>query len=414
MIRKRVNIRLKDGINLVIVKPVWEYPITRGVLMLHTGAYIDPPDKKGLSTVFFALLTERPNLLEKMETFGARINASVSLAKGFISFAFLNSSLKRSFSLLTKFIDDFVVNQDLLRIVKEKKKDRLSIMEDDPQYLIAQRVQNIVYSNSSLSNPISGSRNGITKIGVKDIEDYYLREFLGAHLDIIIVSTASYNRIQRMVEDFVEKFNPRGVKIPDIPARYTPKKVIIRKKNVKNVFINYFVPVGGIGTDEYLPLKMISYVLGEGSFNSRLVKRLREELGLVYYISSDISKGVVVNGKRYDGYFEIIAETSKREERRLVMEIDESLRNIFENGISEKELEIAKKYYIGIERKRGETYKDILRTILAERIFSLKENFFMDAVKYVERIRMEDVERVRHRLDPLQFSTILLKEDGDE
>jgi len=414
MIKKRINIKVKEGVNLIIIKPLWNYPITRGALLLHTGAYKDPEGKKGLSSVFSDHLNERSKLLEKMELYGAKIKASASLTKSFVSFAFLNRSLKKSFSFLSEFVADFIPDLELLNVVKGKRIDRLSILEDDPEYIISKRLQEIVYRNSTLSNPVSGVKEDIDNITVKDVENYYKHNFLNSQVDIVIVTSVNWRRIFSMIANVVEKFTPKEIEIPAPPAPYTPCKVLMNKKHLGNVFVSYFVPAPGIGMEEYLPLKLISYTLGEGSFSSRLMKRLREELGLAYYVTSGLSRGFTVNGQRYTGYFEVTAESGKKVKGKLIEEIELSIKTILEHGITEKELEIAKSYYIGVERKRGETYKDILDTILAERIYNLKENYFLKIRDEIKKVKMEDIKRAISVLKEKEFSRIILEEGESE
>ena len=414
MIKKRVSVELKKGINLIIVRPLWDYPITRGALVLHTGAYKDPEGKKGLSSVFSDLLNERSKLLEKMELYGAKIKSSASLTRSFVSFAFLNSNLKKSFALLSEFVADFTPDSGLLNVVKGKRIDKLSILEDDPEYIISRKLQEVVYKKSVLSNPVSGLKEDIENISLKDVESYYNHEFLESPIDIVIVSSVSWSRIRSMVENVVEKFTPKDIKIPSPPVGYTAEKILMRKKKLGNVFVTYFIPAWGVGTEEYLPLKLVSYVLGEGSFNSRLMRKLREDLALAYYVTSGVSRGFTIHGKRYTGYFEVAAEARMEAKERLIEELEKSIKSIVNYGITREEFELAKSYYIGMERKRGETYKDILDTILAERIYNLKENYFLGIRDEIKKVTMNDVKKVLLNLGEKDFSRIILEEEKSE
>ncbi|GEM_PF-5948273 len=414
MLKKRISIEIKKGVNLIIAEPLWSYPVTRGAIILSTGAYKDPVGKRGLASVFSDVLNERSNLLEKLEIYGAKIKSHASLTRSFVSFAFLNMRLKKSFSLLSDFMSDFTPDIETFNIVKGKKIDRLSILEEDPEYLISRKIQEIMYPDSNLSNPVSGKKEDIENLTLMDIENYYKKEFLRSQVDIVIVSTLNWKRIQDLIVNVIEKFRPQEVGLPSFPSSYISKKIVLRKNKLGNVFVSYFLPVPGVGTDAYLPLKLISYVLGEGSFNSRLMKRLREDLGIAYYVSSGVSRGYTVNGERFHGYFEISAETVKESKDRLIKEIENLIKVVHENGIMEQELQLAKSYYIGVERKRGETYRDILDTILLERIYNLEENYFLNIRNEIENVTMNDVQEAMQTLKKQEFSRIILEEEKGE
>ena len=414
MIKKRVDLEIKKGIRLIIVKPVWDYPVTRGALIFHTGAYKDPEGKKGLSSIFFDLLNERRDIIDKMESLGARIKASSSLTKSFVSFAFLNAKLKKSFDLLIEFIKQFDVDEALLNIVKRKKNSSLALLNEDPEYLITRKLYEIIYPQSELSNPVVGIKEDIENIVFDDIKRFYKEEFLNAFLDIVVVSSEHWKRIKAFVEKITEFFSPSRIKMPTSPEAYIPQNIIIKKKHLGNVFVSYVVPACEEGTSEYLPLKLLSYILAEGSFNSRLVKRIREELGLAYYISSNTSRGFSVHDKKFRGYFEIIAETGKENRERLIHEIEHSIKEVFNFGITDEELQTAKSYYIGVERKRGETYKDILNTLMTERLYNLEKNYFMNIKDEINKVEKESIMASLDRMKEKHFSRIQLVEEDIE
>ncbi len=413
MIKERVDIKLDENRNIILVKPLWDYPIVRGAIVFHNGAYLDNEEKSGLSSVFYDLLNERQDINEKLERVGAKVTASSMLTKSFVYFSFLSARTKRSFDFLHEFLNRVEFDERKLEFVKRKRLDRLAIQEEDPEYIISRKIQQIVYSNSLLANAVYGTREGIQNVEMKDIEEFYKNVYKKSRIDIIVVASSNYTKVRRYLEEMADLFTGEFVRIPDVKDEYRPEELVIKKKNIVNAYVSFFTPVPALEEEYFLSLKILSYILGEGSFNARLLKRLREELGLVYYASSGLNRGFVIGNKKVQGYLDIIAETARDKAELVAEEIKRIRDNIIEKNVSSDELELAKNYYIGLERKRGETYRDVVNTFLTERIYGLEKNYYLGLVEKIRKISLKDMAKAMELLKAHRFSRITL-EAGDE
>ncbi len=413
MIKKRIDVDAGNNRRIIVVRPLWDYPITRGTVLLYNGAYLDGK-KNGLSGVFYDLLNERSKLNEKLEKLGAKIRAQNALTKSFINFAFLNLKIKKSFKLLSEFIGSLEFNENDFEIVRKKRIDRIAILEEDPEFILSRNVHKIVYSGSSLANSTYGTKNGIENITLRDVEGFYTNVFAKSHVDIIVVSSYKTQKIVEFVEGIIDYFDGSFLKPPEEPEKYAAQSVKLSKKHITNAYLSFFTPVLIENEEDYLSLKLLSYILGEGSFNARLLNRLREELGLVYYASSGLNRGFVVRNMRFPGYFDVIAETGKENVDRVSIEIEKIRDEVLSGKIKENELEVAKNYYIGLERRRGETYKDILNTILTERIYKLERNYYTKIKEQIKRIGMKEIIKAASLLRSHRFSRIILEGESEE
>lgn len=113
---------------------------------------------------------------------------------------------------------------------------------------------------------------------------------------------------------------------------------------------------------DFYPLQAVNLLLG-GYFGSRLMTRLREELGLTYNIYSH------VDVLRHDGYFYISAEVSKEETQTTLQEIYGELARMAEEEVSGEELLMMQRFAAGnmLHLLDGPFYRaDTLRNLLAE------------------------------------------------
>ncbi len=408
MIKRRIDIDAGENRRVIVAKPLWDYPVTRGTILLHHGAYLDG-DKKGLSGVFYEILQERNRLNEKFEMLGAKVSAQNALSKSFVHFAFLNVKIKKSFETLAEYISlpEFTLKD--LEIAKKKRINRIAISEEDPEYIISRAVHRILYRGSELANSVYGEKDGIKSITLKDIERFYSEIFLRSHVDIIVVSSYNTRKIIDFARKIINHFEGSFLKIPRSPAEYEPKNIRLFKENIANAYLSYFTPVSIRNEKNYLSLKLLSYILGEGSFNARLLNRLREELGLVYYATSELNRGFIIKDKYFPGFFEVVAETGMENVEEVSLEIEKIRNEILSGKIMKDELDMAKNYYIGMEKRRGETYREVLNTILTERIYKLERNYYVKLIDRIREIELKDIENAAALLNTHRFSRIVLE-----
>lgn len=113
---------------------------------------------------------------------------------------------------------------------------------------------------------------------------------------------------------------------------------------------------------DFYPMQAVNLLLG-GYFGSRLMTRLREELGLTYNIYSH------VDVLRHDGYFYISAEVSKEETQTTLREIYRELERLAREEVSHEELLMMQRFASGnmLHLLDGAFYRaDTLRNLLAE------------------------------------------------
>jgi zinc protease len=84
----------------------------------------------------------------------------------------------------------------------------------------------------------------------------------------------------------------------------------------------------------------MNYILGARGTESRLMKRIREELGLVYHIGSNFSP------RTHAGPFYVSLQTKNESATHAIDESLQVLRQLIAQGLTQEELDAAKAYLI--------------------------------------------------------------------
>lgn len=142
---------------------------------------------------------------------------------------------------------------------------------------------------------------------------------------------------------------------------------------------------------DYAPLVLGNFILGGGTLSSRLGDRVRQQEGLSYTVRSALSARA--KDDRVD--FTVYAITNPEKKEKLIEVIREEVERLRDDGVTEDELEQAKKAYLQAEKVR--------RSSDASLAGELVQTMFLDrtmefAADYEQRIQNASVEAVNEAL----------------
>ncbi len=116
---------------------------------------------------------------------------------------------------------------------------------------------------------------------------------------------------------------------------------------------------------DFFPLRLVNYILGEGGFSSRLMARIRSDLGYTYGIRSRF------HFRRAPGPFNISTFTPAEHTAAVVKEITGVVRDVRDHGVTAQELADAQSYYVGHFPLGLETARTIAQQVLSMDLYDL-------------------------------------------
>jgi zinc protease len=150
----------------------------------------------------------------------------------------------------------------------------------------------------------------------------------------------------------------------------------------------------GIDRDDpdFFAAFVLNQVLGGGGFRSRLMEEVRVERGLTYGIGSflslaDLSPALL---GQFSSSNELVAEA--------VEVVRAEWADLAENGITEAELDAAKRYMTGEYPLRFDGNGRIAGILAAMQSDQMPVDYIVNRNAYIEAVTLEDVRRVAARL----------------
>ena len=322
----------------------------------NQGYMSDPKDKMGLTKLSAKILNEG-SLSDGAIKFAKKLeqNAiSLNFTNGFETFVIEVSSLIEKSKLAIKYLNEVLINPNLtndsLKKIKTIIESKIRQKEVDYDYIANINLKKIMFENLPLANINLGTIDSIKHIELEDIKEKINNTF--NINDLIIVAGANLNLddFKKLIISTLKYFKDLKSKKDTYFEVSNNVKNIEVKKDTKQAYI-YFGSKFDIKptADEAYIAKVASFILGGGGFGSRLMEEIRVKEGLAYS-----AYGYIVNNKTHS-YFKGYLQTKIESKDKAISLVKKVINDFVKNGVTQKELDSAKKFLLGSEPLRNET-----------------------------------------------------------
>lgn len=389
-------------------------PIVVLTLLIKTSSLDESDEKAGTASLTAKLLTEGTanrgamQISEEIDFLGASLGAGAGKDYTTVSLGVLKKDLQKGFAL---FADIFLrpsFPEEELKRKKDQLKGMLKRQEDEPGFVADRAFIREVFGSHPYGRLTEGSVESIDRITRQDLADFYKSNYRPDNALLTVAGDISKAELDTLIDRHFKGWQSVGIaalsthKAPENMQRHTPKVVVIDKDITQaNIILGH----AGIAREDpdYYAVSVMNYILGGGGFASRLMKIVRDDMGLAYSIHSSFS------GNKYPGAFEVEVQTKNESADVVVKEILKQLQRMRSEYVSEQELSDAKDYLTGSFPRRLETTSKIVDFISAVQFFNLGDDYIQKYPYYIKSVTKEDVRRVAEKyLNPESYVLVLV------
>ncbi|PAF49298.1 hypothetical protein BKH43_07170 [Helicobacter sp. 13S00401-1] len=280
------------------------------------------------------------------------------------SLKFLKQYEDFSINMLGDLLKDPNLSKNALNDTISYMKANLASSKSDFDYQASQLLNETAFKGTPLAKDALGNLASIDKLNLKDIKNYLDSNVVLSRLVITAggdLDSKTLEHLKKILEAL-----PVGstIEIPHYEFTITDAEKKALKddtaiktfKGVQQASIAFGAPLVGIDLkkDAY-KARVASLILGAGGFGSRILETVRVKAGLAYsaYIGFDMGRVLswAVGGMNTD----LGANATKA-----IDLVKQTVQNFVDKGVSEQELDDAKKFLIGSEPLRNETIEQRL------------------------------------------------------
>lgn len=229
----------------------------------------------------------------EIEELAAGITSTMSQEFGAVAFASLASDFDRVFSIFSDVVLRPRFEPERLALWKGQSLESIRRRKDDPSTVASVSFLQLIYGDTPYGRvAVERDVAAISRAGLQGLHQRLVRPD-GAIL--VVTGRIDRKHVEEAVQRHFGSWRARGTALPPPPAdNYTPKPGVYF---VTLPFSQATVHMGQIGiprlTPDYPQIDIFNEVFGSSGFGSRLMARVRTELGLSYGIYGAISPAVV-------------------------------------------------------------------------------------------------------------------------
>lgn len=341
---------------------------------------------------------------DQFEWLGGEWNGATSQEHTEYTFTGTRETAHKAIELFAEFLN----NPLLLDLEKEREIIQREIDDELNEFDLSTDLDfhtcATMWPDSGLSLPITGSKESVARISLNDLQTFRQLHYHPENLAISVAGGPDDDSMLDLLANSFEQYStntsapfPCREKIK--PFKGPILKWVQNSDNQCHVQINY--QCQGEWSDNDASYELLSRILGEG-FSCRLTQRLREELGLVYDVSCDVTQF------KDRGYFSVSASTTPGSLKQLLQEVESILSRLASTGPTAKELEKAQ-HCCAIESSLVDQDEEEIALRFAWSALKEKPSSFLKELDTLMKISCENLQQTAQKLfSPQNRCTIIL------
>lgn len=394
---------LKSGLTVLHVERD-NLPIVRVSLLIRSGAMHEPPELAGLASLTASLLSEGTRsrsareISSEVEYMGASLGASATDDYTSLSLSVLKKDLNKGFELLTDILLEPTFPRKEVKRKREQVKSALKKSRENPSHLASVAFEEMVYGDHPYGRLVSGDEESLDRIGRRDIRKFYSAHYRPDNAILSVVGMVSPAELDELIAQYLpgwEKADSPGSK--DAPAHEAPPplsagsstRTIDRELTQANIILGHL----GVSRShpDYYALQVMNYILGGGGFSSRMMDRLRDQLGLTYGVYSSFS------AKLDAGAFYVRMQTKNSAASKAMDEIRSMVTAMRDEGVTVDELKGAKAYLTGSFPRRIDTMAEIASFLAQVEFHGLGLDYPQRYAQMINAVTLDEIKRVAQK-----------------
>jgi predicted Zn-dependent peptidase len=341
--------------------------VSMQIVFTHSGS-IDEGKHYGLARMSAKMLNEG-SLKRGSVGFADALDAraiQLSSTAGNETFVIELGSLKEEFdtgiTLLSEQLREPNFTDKTLEKVKTMALSDIARKEADFDTVASDELKTVLFEGTPMAVPNIGTAKSIKAIKLSDIEAFKKDHLVLSNALIVMGGDISISDAKAKVQAFLSALEKGKVgQERHYEPRKTPKESILKRPQTEQAYLYFGAPFDmKEGDSEFYKARVAMFILGSSGFGSRLMEEIRVKRGLAYSAYSRLS--VAKTNTYFSGYLQTKLESQEEAKKTVVEVIDTFVRE----GVSQSELDQARKFLLGSEPLRVETLSQRLGRTFSE------------------------------------------------
>ncbi len=399
------------GVKIPMIFEQDNLPIASIQVVFQKSGSIEDGNLSGLARMSAQMLSQGTKKLgnvgfaTKLEEKAVRFGVHSGVETFVIEASALKSEFKSGLELIRELFVDPNLTPQTLEKVKTITLGALMRKKNDYDYIASINLKKILFEGTPLAHPSDGTEESVQRIGLQDIENFLKKHLVLKRAIVVIGGDLELNEAKELVRRFLEPLAVgESEPLPFFNASDKEKKTIQKEQEIQQAYIYFGAPYYlKVDSDKLHLSRLAMFILGTGGFGSRLMEEIRVKRGLAYsaYSFARINK----SHSYYSGYLQTKLESAK-EAQALVKEV---IKEFVQKGVTQKELDQAKKFILGSEPLRNETLSQRLSRAFNEYYRGKPLGWSKKELELIEKTNLNELNafiKAHSEITKLSFSIV--------
>ncbi len=401
----------------ILVKENRHLPIVTLQASFLGGVRFESEEKNGMNKFMATMITKgtsRQSSLEiakKVERMGGSLNGFSGYNSFGLTFTFLSQHFEEAFSLFAEVLKNPSFDKEEMEKRRRLLLASIRQQEDDLSRMVFKLFRNTLYEKHPYRMEPLGTEESIQKITQEDLKEYYQKIVVPENMVLTIVGDVTLSQVLSYAKKEFGDLPKKGIAMPHISIDSFPKEVKkkeVFKKKEQAHFVLGFPGLSFKDKDRYALEVLDAALSGQGG---RLFFELRDRESLAYAL------GFTATPNLDPGYIAVYMGTHPNKLERAIKGVLRELRKVKEEGLTEEEIERAKRYLIGNFEIGLQTNGAQANLISLDELYGIGFDHYEHYAQEIQKVKKEDVDRVAKkyfRLDAYTLAVIRPPEEKKE
>ncbi|KKU26990.1 MAG: Peptidase M16 domain protein [Candidatus Magasanikbacteria bacterium GW2011_GWA2_46_17] len=400
---------LKNGVRFITI-PMPASPTVTFMVLVEAGSKYETKKLSGVSHFLehfvFKGTAKRPkpaDLSRELDALGAQYNAFTGQEyTGYYAKAHKDKTEK-----ILDIVADMYLNPTLPSGELEKERgviiQEINMYEDEPMRHVQDLFMELLYGEQPAGWNIAGTKESVSGLTQKDLAEYRKTHYVGQATTVVVSGAFNMKAMEKRISTLFGKMSDaeKAGKPPVTESQKAPA-ILVRYKETDQTHLVLGVRAFGTFDKRARILRVLGTILG-GGMSSRLFTKLRDELGLCYYVSA--SPDLYTD----HGVFQVAVGADTAKVSAAIKAILVELRRLVDEPVPASELRKAKDFLIGNLYLGLESSDELAQFVGMQEILRKPLKKAEQVVKEIEAVTVTDIQNLARQIfksENLNFALI--------
>jgi zinc protease len=320
------------------------------------------------------------------------VGGSIGSNAGNNSFSVSADVTKPDLKLGLDLVSDVLLNATMLEkaVAREKEVQLAGIKEDEEQLTTVARniLREALFPHHPYALRGKGSPESVAHLSQKDLLAFRDRYLVAKNGVIAVFGNVKADEVKRLLEKDLGKMKPGQLTLtnPPQPLPLQKKETVEADRDKAQAVLMVGYPGASMFSPDRYALELIDEASSD--LGSRFFVRIREEMGLAYYVGASEMQGLV------PGLFAFYLGTDPQKLDPVKTALLDEIKKLADHGLTSDELARAKKKLIGQQQIANQSNDTFAYMTALDELYGLGFDHYKRLEEDVDAVSLEDVKRV--------------------